>query len=567
VYEHYHDAGFEIVGISFDHRRDALERFVRERDLPWPHVYFDEPGSRGWDNPIGKRYGIRSIPHTVLLDREGKVTHVKLRGYALEQAVASQLGLEPRPRAQLQQAQVLTDLQRYTRQIEANPDDPEPYHRRGHSHEQLERWEAAATDFSAAIARKPGDRHLHEVRAAVNVRLGRFEAAAADYEQCRQLLEKGDFNAGAFNSLAWTYVAGPSEIRNAQKALPLAERAVALAPENGSILNTLGVALSRVGRYEEARDTLLRSDELNGDMVADVAFLAICELQLGEVDRAWRSTERLRILMNGSDDQEAWGFTREAADAFAEAATRTPDEPGTHAALATLRWTLDEPDAALRHFDKSLELDPRLGEMHLRRAIVLAELGQPEEAAAAFSTAAGLGVDERRIEEAKRNPYGAIVMIGWPFAIDRAAECESLRVLDRSAGLPLVRQDTREFGPKIASRGRHLFVRARGPGDYVELRVPVSGTGPQQVTLYALRSWDYGIVSILVNGERAAADVDLFNEAGRSVVATGPLDLGVFEPRDGVFTLRVEVVGINPRSAGGKCYFGLDCVVVTDTHD
>ena len=74
-------------------------------------------------------------------------------------------------------------------------------------------------------------------------------------------------------------------------------------------------------------------------------------------------------------------------------------------------------------------------------------------------------------------------------------------------------------------------------------------------------------IEVYVNGEPAAADIDLFNEAGRSVAATGPLDLGVFEPRDGVLTLRVEVVGANPRSAGAKHYFGLDCLVLTDAQD
>ncbi len=34
----------------------------------------------------------------------------------------------------------------------------------------------------------------------------------------------------------------------------------------------------------------------------------------------------------------------------------------------------------------------------------------------------------------------------------------------------------------------------------------------------------------------------------RTVVATGPIDLGVFEQLDGHLTIRVEVVRGNPRS-------------------
>ncbi len=52
----------------------------------------------------------------------------------------------------------------------------------------------------------------------------------------------------------------------------------------------------------------------------------------------------------------------------------------------------------------------------------------------------------------------------------------------------------------------------------------------------------------------------------RIVATTGPIDLGVFEPLDGHLTIRMEVVGGNPRSEGTKSFYGLDCVVVTSEH-
>jgi hypothetical protein len=38
------------------------------------------------------------------------------------------------------------------------------------------------------------------------------------------------------------------------------------------------------------------------------------------------------------------------------------------------------------------------------------------------------------------------------------------------------------------------------------------------------------------------------------------LPLGVFAPRAGRYTLRLEVTGANPAATGAKYLFGLDCV-------
>jgi hypothetical protein len=38
--------------------------------------------------------------------------------------------------------------------------------------------------------------------------------------------------------------------------------------------------------------------------------------------------------------------------------------------------------------------------------------------------------------------------------------------------------------------------------------------------------------------------------------------LGTVAPRDGKFTLRIEVAGANPASKGAKYFWGLDCVVL-----
>jgi thiol-disulfide isomerase/thioredoxin len=88
LYDRHHEDGFEVVGVSLDHTRAALARFVQHEKLPWPQIYFDEAGKRGWDNPLARQYGVRSIPVLLLVSRDGVVVS-GLRGEALTKAVDS----------------------------------------------------------------------------------------------------------------------------------------------------------------------------------------------------------------------------------------------------------------------------------------------------------------------------------------------------------------------------------------------------------------------------------------------------------------------------------------------
>jgi thiol-disulfide isomerase/thioredoxin len=91
VYEKYHEQGFEVLAVSFDQTKDALTRYVEQNKLPWPQIFFDEDGKRFWQNPLGQKYGINSIPATFLVDRDGNLQKIGVRGAALEPAVAEML--------------------------------------------------------------------------------------------------------------------------------------------------------------------------------------------------------------------------------------------------------------------------------------------------------------------------------------------------------------------------------------------------------------------------------------------------------------------------------------------
>lgn len=78
--------GFEVVGISLDDDRDALDAFLAEQKLPWQVLY----SGKATRDPLAVHYGIRSIPCLFLVGRDGKVLSVNARGETLEKLLAEQ---------------------------------------------------------------------------------------------------------------------------------------------------------------------------------------------------------------------------------------------------------------------------------------------------------------------------------------------------------------------------------------------------------------------------------------------------------------------------------------------
>jgi serine/threonine protein kinase/WD40 repeat protein len=114
------------------------------------------------------------------------------------------------------------------------------------------------------------------------------ERAQQHIARFRRAIEAKPDAAWAYNELAWIYLTGPAALRDEKAAVPLAEKAVQLAPGNALFSNTLGVAYYRAGRYRDAVTTLRPNIEKQIDWVLpfDLYFLAMSHHRLGETVRA-----------------------------------------------------------------------------------------------------------------------------------------------------------------------------------------------------------------------------------------------------------------------------------------
>lgn len=79
AYEAYHHKGFEIVGISLDHKRERWEEAVVKDALPWTQV----SSLKAWQCEAARAYNVTAIPAIFLLDENGRIVATDLRGEKL----------------------------------------------------------------------------------------------------------------------------------------------------------------------------------------------------------------------------------------------------------------------------------------------------------------------------------------------------------------------------------------------------------------------------------------------------------------------------------------------------
>jgi len=82
LYNKYKDKGFTVFSVSLDDNQEAWKGAIEADGLVWPNHVSD---LLKWNSPLPQLYGFSGIPHTVLLNTEGNIIGVGLRGESLEQ--------------------------------------------------------------------------------------------------------------------------------------------------------------------------------------------------------------------------------------------------------------------------------------------------------------------------------------------------------------------------------------------------------------------------------------------------------------------------------------------------
>lgn len=88
MYDKYKERGFTVLGVSLDTDKTRWTNAIESDGLIWNHI----SDLKGWQNSVAQQYGVHSIPHTVLVDQEGRIIARNLRGATLEAKLSEIFG-------------------------------------------------------------------------------------------------------------------------------------------------------------------------------------------------------------------------------------------------------------------------------------------------------------------------------------------------------------------------------------------------------------------------------------------------------------------------------------------
>ncbi|WP_341898820.1 tetratricopeptide repeat protein [Ferrovibrio terrae] len=171
--------------------------------------------------------------------------------------------------AQLRQAWCINELGRtdeavrvLRRMVSANTGSPRALLTLADMYRQMEKWPEATREYTAALERIPRLEPRHWTilfgRGVAYERSKQFDKGEADMLKALELQPDQPL---VLNYLGYSWV---DMHRNIERATRMIERAVQLRPNDGAIVDSLGWALYRLGRYPEAVIQLERAVELKG---------------------------------------------------------------------------------------------------------------------------------------------------------------------------------------------------------------------------------------------------------------------------------------------------------------
>ena len=84
AYERFKGKGFTVLGYSLDESREKWLGVVEADGMPWTQVI----GGGGLNDSVVRTYGVTGIPSNFLIDPEGRIMAVDLRGERLEKTLS-----------------------------------------------------------------------------------------------------------------------------------------------------------------------------------------------------------------------------------------------------------------------------------------------------------------------------------------------------------------------------------------------------------------------------------------------------------------------------------------------
>jgi tetratricopeptide (TPR) repeat protein len=187
----------------------------------------------------------------------------------------------------------------------AGAQDPHSALAAAEAYQRLDKYAESVPVLEKLVARPdggltaPGSKAAHFLLGAAYERSGKREQAVAEF---RRLLDADPEYHAALNYLGYMFAERGENLGEAQK---LIEKAVALEPDNGAYVDSLGWVYYRLGRFEQARATLERATRLETADGTVQEHLGDVYGAMGQRDRAGEAYRRAIALEAGDPAKAA----------------------------------------------------------------------------------------------------------------------------------------------------------------------------------------------------------------------------------------------------------------------
>ncbi len=197
----------------------------------------------------------------------------------------------------------------------------------------------------------------------------------------------------AHHNLAELILRGPDS--DIERAVEYVQESLRLKPDHAEARNTLGYAMQRLGRLDEARRQYEEARRLHPGLASPHNNLGVLAYLQGRpeeaaahyrdaLERDGRDPEALRNLALALIDL---GRPAEARPFIERAAAIRPDDPRVLNTLGALALAEGRPDTALSLYERAIGAAPGDADAHVNLGLALEQLGRHTEAAARYHDA------------------------------------------------------------------------------------------------------------------------------------------------------------------------------------
>ena len=243
---------------------------------------------------------------------------------------------------------------------EQSPDNAEVHAGLGGALLQMQRFDEAGASLSRALELNPRNRTARQNLAELRRMQGRYEESVEWY---RKVLAKDPLNSAAHTNLGFALF----EWKRYQEAVESMDRALELAPESPKVLDLYlltGRALHALGRLDEAEQRFLRAVGNDPDDPApliDLSGLRFAQQRIDEANDYLRQAQELAHGNTAALQVVAEAFRNrgrydKALEAYRAVLALDPEFAMAHAGMGVALFRLERYEEAIESLDRSLSL-------------------------------------------------------------------------------------------------------------------------------------------------------------------------------------------------------------------